>query len=68
MVAGTRVPVYMVEDLYKEGCTVQEIVECYPRLTPAGVFSALAYAYQYRGPIDEERASHEQAIKALIGQ
>lgn len=68
MVSGTRIPVYMVEDMHEEGCTVQEIIECYPRLTPASVFSALAYAYTHRGLVDEERASHARAITALIGQ
>jgi len=68
MVTGTRIPVYMVEDLHEEGCTVLDIIECYPRLTPGSVFSALSYAWSHRGLIDEERASHERAINALIDQ
>lgn len=66
-VRGTRIPVFMIEDLYRESCNLGEIIECYPRLTPADVLDALSYARQYSDRVAQERATHEKAIAEALG-
>jgi uncharacterized protein (DUF433 family) len=44
VVRGTRVPVYMIADLVKQGADLQEILEDYPSLDAPMVDAALAYA------------------------
>jgi uncharacterized protein (DUF433 family) len=44
IVAGTRIPVYLVADLLKQGADVKEILEDYPALNATKIRAALAYA------------------------
>jgi uncharacterized protein (DUF433 family) len=43
-IRGTRVPVYLIADLVREGAGLKEILEDYPSLSASKVRSALAYA------------------------
>ena len=50
-VAGTRIRVATILASYRQGMTVEEIVQQYVPLKPADVHDALAYAYD--SPLDE---------------
>lgn len=43
VIGGTRIPAQTVADYYKDGATVDDIIEEYPRLTKEDVYSALRY-------------------------
>lgn len=44
VIAGTRIPVYLVLNLLAHGKTIQEITEDYPELDEDAVKAAIAYA------------------------
>ena len=41
---GTRIPVELLLRKLGEGCTVEELLDAYPRLSPEDVQAALTYA------------------------
>jgi uncharacterized protein (DUF433 family)/PHD/YefM family antitoxin component YafN of YafNO toxin-antitoxin module len=55
IIKGTRVPVRAVVLHYKASETLDEILEAYPHLPPAGVFDAISYYLD-----------HQEEIEALI--
>ncbi len=56
IIEGTRIAVWHVVGMYyKVGLTVEEIVADWEYLTPAQVFSALAYYHDNRIEIDRVR-------------
>lgn len=68
VVAGTRIRVSVILTCYRQGMTVEEIVEQYPHLRPADVHAALALAYAYDHPAEIETdlaADHEEAAQRL---
>ncbi len=50
VVRGTRIPVYLIEDLVAAGMTAEEIVDDYPDLTIPDVEAAIAYAALHHTP------------------
>ncbi len=46
VIAGTRIPVYLILNLLAAGYTVERVIEAYPGLTPEDVRAALEYAEQ----------------------
>ena len=60
-VEGTRIRVYNVVFLHKEGDSDEKIREAYPDLTPAQIHAALAYYYDNRDEIEAELAAEDQA-------
>lgn len=44
VVRGTRIPVYLLAELTKQGATREELLEDYPVLSPEALESALVYA------------------------
>ena len=65
VVAGTRIRVCTVLACYRQGMSVEEIVQQYPSLKPADVHDALAYAYDHTEEIEANLAGdNEDAIKA----
>lgn len=44
VIRGTRVPVYLIADLVRQGAGLKELLEDYPSLSASHVRSALAYA------------------------
>ena len=46
VIAGTRIPVYLILNLLASGYTQQRILEAYPGLTPEDIRAALQYAEQ----------------------
>ena len=44
IVRGTRIPVYLLEELTEQGATEEELLADYPSLTPESLRAALIYA------------------------
>jgi uncharacterized protein (DUF433 family) len=65
VVAGTRIRVCTILGCYRQGMSVEEIVQQYPSLKPADVHDGLAYAYDHIDEIEEDLAADdESAVKA----
>ncbi len=60
VVAGTRIRVCVILTCYRQGMTVEGIVEQYPHLRPADVHDALAYAYDHTAEIETDLAADEE--------
>jgi uncharacterized protein (DUF433 family) len=64
-VAGTRIRVAAILTCYRQGMTVEEIVQQYAPLKPADVHDALAYAYDHLDEIEADLANDDEAaVKA----
>ncbi len=44
VIRGTRIPVELVLRKLSEGATAADLLDAYPRLTPADIHAALSYA------------------------
>lgn len=61
VVAGTRIRVATILSCYRQGMSVEEIVQQYELLKPADVHDALAYAYDHIEEIDVDLAADDEA-------
>jgi uncharacterized protein (DUF433 family) len=61
VVAGTRIRVATILSCYRQGMSVEEIVQQYEPLKPADVHDALAYAYDYMDEIEVGLAADDEA-------
>ena len=69
VVAGTRIRVATILTCYRQGMSIEEIVQQYAPLKPADVHDALAYAYDHGDEIDADLvADDEAAVKARVGK
>lgn len=59
--AGTRVRVATILSCYRQGMTVEEILQEYSHLRPADVHDALAYAYEHADEIEADLAADDEA-------
>jgi uncharacterized protein (DUF433 family) len=65
VVGGTRIRVAIILGCYRQGMSVEEIVQQYPTLKPADVHDALAYAYDHLDEIEADlMADDEATVKA----
>ena len=65
VVGATRIRVGIVLGCYRQGMSVEEIVQQYPALKPADVHDALAYAYDHLPEIEADVAADDEAtVKA----
>lgn len=65
VVAGTRIRVATVLTCYRQGMSVEEIIQQYSSLTPADVHDALAFAYDHLDEIETDLAADDEAtVKA----
>lgn len=65
VVGGTRIRVGIILGCYRQGMSVEEIVQQYPSLKPADVHDALAYAYDHLDEIETDLAADDEAtVKA----
>jgi uncharacterized protein (DUF433 family) len=65
VIVGTRIRVATVLTCYRQGMTIEEIVQQYPHLKPSDVHDALAYAYDHLAEIEADLASDDEAtVKA----
>ena len=53
---GTRLTVNQIVTWYIKGLSAEEIADLYPHLTPAQVYTALAYYHANRTEIEEDLA------------
>lgn len=68
VVSGTRIRVATILGCYRQGMSVEEIVQQYPPLKPADVHDALAYAYDHIAEIEADLAADEETrVKAQQG-
>src|SRR2546422_11585582 len=66
-VAGTRVTLDTVAYAFEHGATAEEIVQQYPSLPLAGVYSVLGYLLRHRGEVKAylaDRAQRRAAVRA----
>jgi uncharacterized protein (DUF433 family) len=69
VVAATRIRVATILACYRQGMTIEEIVQQYPTLKPADVHDALAYAYDHINEIELDLAADDEAtVRANPGQ
>ncbi len=54
IIAGTRIPVWIIAANMQEGCSPQDILEHYPQLTPAQLHDAISYYYDHSAEIEAE--------------
>lgn len=65
VVGGTRIRVAIILGCYRQGMSVEEIVQQYTSLKPADVHDALAYAYDHLDEIEGDlMADDEATVKA----
>ena len=67
VVVGTRIRVATILACYRQGMSVEEIVQQYPSLKPADVHDALAYAYDHLEESEGGLAADDEAtVKAHL--
>ncbi len=65
VVGGTRIRVGVVLNCYRQGMSVEEIVQQYPVLKPSDIHDALAYAYDHLAEVEADLAADDEAtVKA----
>src|SRR5262249_887502 len=68
VIAGARIRVATILTCYRQGMSVEEIVQQYPTIHPADVHDALAYAYDPLEEIEAELAADNEAnVKSQMG-
>ena len=68
VVAQTRIRVATILTCYRQGMSVEEIVQQYSPLRPGDVHDALAYAYDHMDEIEADLAADEESsVKARHG-
>jgi uncharacterized protein (DUF433 family) len=60
VISGSRIRVATVLTCYRQGMGIEEIVQQYPRLTPADVHDALAFAYDHLDEIEADLAADDE--------
>jgi uncharacterized protein (DUF433 family) len=62
VIAGTRIRVATVLTAYRQGMSVEEIVQQYAGIKPGDVHDALAYAYDHLPEIESDIAADGEAL------
>jgi len=65
---GTRMTVHRIATLYKQGQGPEEIVQTYPQLSLAQVYSALAYFHANRAEVESELTAADASYDELKRQ
>ena len=69
VVVGTRIRVAAILGFYRQGMTVEEIVQQFPPLRPSDVHDALAFAYDHIEQIETAiAADDEDAVKQALAR
>jgi uncharacterized protein (DUF433 family) len=70
-IRGTRIPVWVLAALHKQGDTAEDIMEAYPNLSAAQVHAALSYYYEHRAEVDAviaaQNVHHDQLEGGMDG-
>jgi len=62
-VAGSKVPVRRLWAFYRNGANVDVLLKRYPKLGPAKIFDALAFAFDNPEVIEADMLREEEALK-----
>ncbi|MEX2559871.1 MAG: DUF433 domain-containing protein [Pirellulales bacterium] len=62
IVSGTRIRVATILACYRQGMSIEEIVQQYSPLKPADVHDALAYAYDHMEEIEADLAADDETV------
>jgi uncharacterized protein (DUF433 family) len=62
IVSGTRIRVGTILTCYRQGMSVEEIVQQYSPVKPADVHDALAYAYDHMEEIEADLAADDETV------
>lgn len=65
VIAGTRIPVWLIAANWEEGCTPQEILEHHPQLAPAQLYDALSYYYDHAEEVKAQISEHDLSDEEL---
>ena len=65
---GTRITVHRIATLYKQGQSPEEMVQTYPQLSLAQLYSALAYYHANRAEVESELAADDTLYDELKRQ
>jgi uncharacterized protein (DUF433 family) len=69
VVGNTRIRVATILACYRQGMSVEEIVQQYSALKPADVHDAMAYAHEHLDEIDADLAADdEEAVKIRLAE
>jgi uncharacterized protein (DUF433 family) len=68
VVAGTRTPIWVLVDYYRELGDVQRVAQLLPHLTPTQVQGALDYYAACPHRVDDDRERNARAWIAFTGQ
>ena len=60
-IAGTRIPVWVLEEMRRQGNTESEILSDFPGLTAARLSQAWAYVVKHQVEIDAALNAHAEA-------
>ncbi len=60
-IARTRIPVWLLENLRRQGSTDAELIEAYPQLQSQDLVNAWAYVGAHRDEIDRQIVEQEAA-------
>ncbi len=63
IVAGTRIRVAVILGCYRQGMSIEEVLQQYPGLKPADVHDALAYAYDHVEEIEQDIAGDAEGLE-----
>jgi uncharacterized protein (DUF433 family) len=67
VVAGTRIRVAVILNRYRQGMSVEEIVQQYSSIKPADVHDALAYAYDHLVEIEADISADQESLSKARG-
>ena len=62
VIAGTRIRIATILTCYRQGMSVEEIVQQYASLKPSDVHDALAYAYDHLDEIEADLAADDESL------
>ncbi|MCP4608599.1 MAG: DUF433 domain-containing protein [Planctomycetes bacterium] len=65
---GTRITVYRIATLYKQGQTAEDIIQTYPHLSYSQVYVALAYYHENQIQIDAKLVEMDTEYERLKSQ
>jgi len=65
IVRGTRIPVWSLVQWYKQGMSIEDIMQEFPQLKPAQVHDAFSYYYDNRKEIEKDIADNDEEPRAV---
>ena len=67
-IRGTRVPVWVLAAMHKQGDSAEDLLEAYPNLNAVQVYAALSYYYAHRAEIDKVIAAQNVHHRQFQGE